>query len=211
MFPIIADSRESRSGLHLALESLGAQVEVKELPCGDYILAEGLVVERKAAIDFVVSIMDARIFNQVQVMKATYTKVVILVEGDIYNTRSNITQEALLGAMSYLSIIEDVQVVQALNVLQTAKLMMTMQRHAVEGLGYELALRVGKPKDRVAQANYIIQGLPGVGPGSAKKLLAHFGSAENVIKATADELRAVPGLGPKTALSIRETLEYKVG
>lgn len=211
MLPIIADTRESRSGLHLALEKLGATVDVKELPCGDFILADGLVVERKAAVDFVASILDARIFNQLQVMKATYEKIVILVEGDIYSTRSTITEEALLGAMSYLAIIENVQVVQSRSVQQTAKLMMTMQRHAVDGLGYELALRVGKPKDRVAQANYVIQGLPGVGPGSARKLLAHFGSAESVMTASAAELRAVPGMGPKTALTIRETLEYRVG
>jgi Fanconi anemia group M protein len=85
-----------------------------------------------------------------------------------------------------------------------------MQKHAIEGLGYEIALRAGKPKDRVPQAQYLVEGLPGIGPGTAKKLLAHFGSAHAVFTAGPDQLKQVPGVGAKTITAVREVLEFSV-
>lgn len=43
----------------------------------------------------------------------------------------------------------------------------------------------------------------GVGPITRKALLEHFGSAENVLKATGQELRAVAGVGPKVSSAIK--------
>lgn len=208
MARLIVDSRESRSGLAQLLTSRGAEVVVEELECGDYILAEGLAVERKAANDFVLSIMDRRIFSQVATMKKTYAKAFILVEGDIHATRSAIAEDALLGALSWLTVIEGVPVVNTHSTLQTASMLLTMQRHALEGLGYEIALRGAKPKDRTPQAQYLVEGLPGIGPLAAKKLLSHFGSAHAVFTAPADQLRQVPGIGPKTVAALREVLEF---
>lgn len=207
---LIVDSREQRSGLHNELVALGAQTEVRELECGDYVLAEGLAVERKTAMDFVLSIENRRIFEQVGLMKATYPRPYFLVEGALFGTRSAMSEEALLGALSYISVIEAVPVLWSGSVPQSAKLLLTMQRHAIEGLGYEIALRGGKPKDRQLQAQFLLEGLPGVGPGAAKKLINHFGSAQRVLAAPLEELRAVAGIGPKTAATIREVLEYEL-
>lgn len=83
-----------------------------------------------------------------------------------------------------------------------------MQRHAIEGLGYEVALRAGKPKDRSLQSQYLVEGLPGIGPGAARKLLAHFGSAGELFTASPESLRRVDGIGPKTVAMVREVLEF---
>jgi ERCC4-type nuclease len=205
---IIVDSRESRSGLTLKLQSLGATVLSEELECGDYVLAEGFVVERKAAVDFIASILDRRIFTQAAVMKSAYKRCVVIVEGDVFTTRSAITPEALIGAISWLTVLEGIPVVTTKDTMQTAQLLLTMQRQAVEGLGYEIALRGAKPKDRTAQSQYLVEGLQGIGPAAAKKLLAAFGSAHAVFNADAAALRAVAGIGPKTIVAIRETLEF---
>lgn len=210
MAKIIVDSRESRSGVAQMLQQLGAEVVQAELECGDYILAEGLGVERKAAVDFVASILDRRIFSQAALMKQTFARPFIVVEGDVHSTRSAITEEALLGALSYLSVIEGIQIVHTRSTSQTAAMLMTMRRHAVDGLGYEIALRGAKPKDRAVQVSYLVEGLPGIGPTSARKLLAHFGTASRVLTAQVEELRAVPGVGPKTAAVIREVLDLDV-
>lgn len=209
MANIIVDSRESRSGLALHLNRLGANVIGEELECGDYVLAEGFVVERKAANDFVLSIQDRRLFSQVSIMKSTYKRVVIVVEGDIFSTRSTMTPDALLGAISWLTVIEGVPVVTTTDTNQTAQLLLTMQRHALEGLGYEIALRGSKPKDRRAQSQYLVEGLPGIGPMAAKKLLAHFGSAKAVFEAPVEALRAVAGIGPKTVAAMHDTLLFE--
>jgi excinuclease ABC subunit C len=52
--------------------------------------------------------------------------------------------------------------------------------------------------------------LEGVGPARRRALLRHFGSAENVVSASQEELEGVPGLPPKTARSIYAQL-HKTG
>jgi excinuclease ABC subunit C len=56
-------------------------------------------------------------------------------------------------------------------------------------------------RDATARESMFDQ-LTGVGPARRRALLRHFGSAERVLSATADELAGVPGVPAKTARSI---------
>jgi len=47
---------------------------VEELECEDFVLVQGLAVERKEANDFALSIMDRRIFSQIPIMKRAYAR-----------------------------------------------------------------------------------------------------------------------------------------
>ena len=49
---------------------------------------------------------------------------------------------------------------------------------------------------------FILQGLPGIGPEKAKRLLETFGSVNAVFQADADALQGVSGIGEKTANAI---------
>jgi DNA processing protein len=49
--------------------------------------------------------------------------------------------------------------------------------------------------------------VPGIGPRLTAALLAHFGSAAEVLGAGADELQEVPLIGPKLAHNIRRARE----
>lgn len=205
---IVADSREHRSGLIPELIRLGAIIQVEELEAGDYVLAEGLAVERKEANDFVSSIMDRRLFAQVPLLKATYARPFIIIEGDLSAVRSIIEPAALAGALSYLSVLEGITVLHTAGAAQTALQLITMARHATQGLGYEIALRGAKPKDRRSQAQYLVEGLPGIGPAAAKKLLDHFGSPAKVLSASQEELTQVKGIGAKMAATVHEVLHF---
>ncbi len=61
------------------------------------------------------------------------------------------------------------------------------------------------------QQEYLVSSIPGVGNAVAKNLLRHFGSVERVFAASAEELKEVELVGPKTAERIRELVggEYK--
>ena len=50
----------------------------------------------------------------------------------------------------------------------------------------------------------MLQGLPGVGPALADRLLRHFGTVERVITADEITLMQIPGLGRTKARRIRE-------
>src|SRR5947207_2541245 len=56
-------------------------------------------------------------------------------------------------------------------------------------------------RDR-AMTSSILDDLPGIGPARKRALLAHFGSPENVLAATREELEAVPGLPQKVARAL---------
>jgi Fanconi anemia group M protein len=81
-----------------------------------------------------------------------------------------------------------------------------MARHLQKGLGYEISLRSGKPKSLSLQRQFLLEGLPGVGPVAAQRILAHFDNPLSVFSATEQELRAVKGVGPKMAANIRKVL-----
>ena len=51
-----------------------------------------------------------------------------------------------------------------------------------------------------------LDAVPGVGGGRKRDLLRHFGSAASLRRATLEEIAAVPGIGPKIALTIKEHL-----
>lgn len=199
---IVADSRETRAGIASKLLKIpGVTLEQAELTSGDYLLGNGVAVERKAAQDFVISLMEGRLFDQLARMAIEHERAVILVEGDIYATRSAITPEALDGALSYISLLSGASLIHSPSLARTPYLLHRMALHIQHGLGYEIPLRCNKPKGPAA-AQYLLEGLPGVGPKLAKVLLSHFETPRAVFAATREELLQVKGVGPKSADAI---------
>jgi Fanconi anemia group M protein len=206
---IRADMRETRSGVtQLLQKSALVRVTFEELPIGDFVLSDEVCVERKEATDFVNSIMDRRIFGQVASMKASFLRPVVIIEGDVFNTRSAISKEALLGALSWLSVIEGVGTIYTRSVAETAAFLEVMCRHAQNGLGYEIPLRGAKAKNLDVLAQYSVEGLPSVGPTTAKKLLQHFGSVRGVYGAPEAQLQGVKGVDKKMAEQIVQLVDH---
>ena len=204
---IRTDMREQSSRVVPLLAGYAdVRLEFSALPSGDYVLSDEVAVERKEAGDFAASIMDRRLFGQAAKMKAEFARPILLVEGDLALVRSAISQDALRGAVSFLVVLEGITVLQSSGAEESAALLRTMARHAQEGLGYQVGLREPAPKTASLYAEYLVEGLPGVGRGRAQKLLQHFGTPAAVMRATADELGRVPGIGPKVALRIWNAL-----
>ncbi len=207
---IIVDKSEFASGIPGMLASISeVTVETAELSCGDYVIGEGVVCERKTAADFIASLFDKRLFVQAKKMSTDYVKVIILIEGDIYATQSAIAHNALRGAFSYLAVLEGFSLVYTHDSEGTAKLLATMARHLQHGLGYEIPLRCNKSKDSRVISQFIIEGLPSIGPGKAISLLQHFGSVEGVFLASQQDLIEVEGIGKQLANRIYEAIRAK--
>ena len=135
----------------------------------------------------------------------------LLIEGDLKSVASAIDYESLLGAVSALSIFWEIQVMHLPSSDNSARLLARMHKHLTEGLGYEVATRVAKPRVAPdgAMAQYLVSGLPGVGPELARRLVMHFGSAGAVFAASEKDLCSVKGIGAGTARKIVESLQLR--
>lgn len=187
----------------------GVTVEKADLLCGDYAIGGDILgIERKTAADFVNSILDNRLMEQVARLTTEYQQAIVLIEGCVYSTRSSITNEALDGALSWLALLSDIKVLHTPDTTRTAQRLHRLGLHLTHGLGYPVPLRASKPKNLDISARFLVEGLPSCGPATAMKLLAHFGSPAAVFAATDAEWRQVSGVGPKLIDKMRTVLEF---
>lgn len=140
MAALIVDSREVNSGIPTLLRASGVDTEQQELAAGDYRIGE-ILIERKNCTDLAASILDGRLFGQAEAISNSASRPMLLIEGDIRQIRSQMQEEALLGAISAMVVFWNVNVLWSADQEATAKLLARMWRHTTEGLGYEVPLR----------------------------------------------------------------------
>lgn len=179
--------------------------ETVDLPIADYVFA-GAAVERKSAADFLASIRDRRLFSQAEMMAATFESSVLILEGRLDDLQHKFEDEAITGALSWLCCLKAITVMPSRDEEHTARIIARMAMHRTNGLGYEVALHANKPTALPVMQRFVVEALPGIGGGRALKLLKHFGSVQAVFNATAEQLAQVPGVGPKVAAKIVETI-----
>lgn len=206
---VTADSRETRSGVIEALRLIeGVSLKQAELEVADYIVGDdALGIERKSAVDFIASIMDGRLFSQLALCATRFEETAVIVEGDVYKVRTEMLPQSIDGALVHVARgMPGVSLMFSQNPAHTARIIRLMGVHKVHGLGYTIPLRVDKQKVLKFKRQYLVEGLPGIGPETAAKLLNHFKTPSALFAATEAELKAVKGIGPKTIAGLFEVL-----
>jgi len=202
---IEADDRESRSGVIEALRATtGVEVAVTRLALGDYAVNGSLLFERKRLHDFGNSVIDGRLFRQAVRLAEAPQRAVVIIEGTAADlATAGIKRAALQGALIFVSLILGIPVLRSLEPKETAHLIVYAARQ-VQASAIGSIRRAGyRPKGRERRRQYILQGLPGIGPQRAKKLLERFGNIKAVVSADIEELTSVEGIGNKTASNIK--------
>jgi len=203
---VIADYREKSSGM-IELLAEHFTVEITTLNHSDYLINDRFTVERKTARDFLVSIIDLRLFNQVANLKKNCSHPFLLIEGDPYATDLDFDPRAIRGALLSVQTGWQIPVIFSSSKKDSADIMATVGRQD-EVATDVVPLRGGyRPKKLKTRKLYLLQGLPDVGPKLAKRLLNHFHSAGRVMSATVNELTEVEGIGRSRAAKIREVLD----
>lgn len=208
---VVADDREEGSGV---IEALAARddttVTVDRRSLGDYRVDDGLCVERKTLPDLAVSIADGRLFRQASRLASASTRAAVVLEGTARDLAdSEMRREALQGALLTLTLRLDLPLLRAKAPAETARLLCyaARQRRRTQTGAVPRASGGSRPSGRRRTQLYVLQGLPGVGPTRAQRLLEQFGSVEAVMTASVKSLEEVEGIGPKTAQSIRWAVE----
>ena len=196
------DYRERGSSIPDALIVAGLDVELTDLPVGDYVLGPGLAVERKGPHDLGASIRDGRIFDQSVRLQSAFAQAVLILEGE----PRGIPEDAWRGAVCRL--VEDgFSVLHSLDAEDSAAWIVRLAKRArrpqptVRTEGPRRA-----PRHPSAQAEAMLSVVPGISTTMARSLLAAYGSVAAVAAAAPEGLRRHPGIGPVRAARIAEAL-----
>ncbi len=206
---IYTDYREKGSGVIKELIDNDVNVSLDKLNIGDYILSSRVCVEYKTTEDFVNSIIDGRLLQQLKELKRNFELPLIIIEGDqdIYSVR-NINPNAVRGMLATINVSYGIPILYTKNCKDTAKLMEVIAKREQDISGKEFSLHGDKkPMTLKEQQEYLISALPGIGATLAKPLLSKFGSVKNVINATEDELKDVELIGKKKAKKIKDVVD----
>lgn len=203
------DDRERASAVFALLgKAPEFEVTVTRLKLGDYLVDGRFLFERKTAADLAASIISTRLFSQALRLATSPVRPALIVEGTEHElARTGMSWESLQGALISVAFFCGIPVLRTRSSEETVRTMVfTAQQGHARALG---ALpRAGyRPRGKQARQLYILQGLPGIGPERARRLLAHFSSVEAVMTANADALCAVPGIGGDIAGKMRWSVE----
>jgi DNA excision repair protein ERCC-4 len=179
-------------------------VRMDRLDVGDYCVDGSVVIERKTYVDFAMSLADGRLFPQAAALARSPHRPIVLLEGPKPAKMPDVHPHALKGAMVSLAVMWRLPVIHARDP-EDALVILQFLAQQVARTDISLLQRYDrKPKRLESRKLYMLQGLPGVGPALASRLLLQFGSVEHAITADANMLGQVRGIGPKKALQIRK-------
>lgn len=200
---LLYDHREDKSDVPDLLRELDVPLQATQLSEGDYLIGERICIERKSAPDFIASLKDGRLWDQIARMISSYEIVVLLVEGDpLFPTAP------LEGA--YAGIVRrGVALFRVDDPPETASFIRRLweQENRPQSRRRPKATRKWRGDDEVAED--CLAAIPGISVGKAADLLDHFGTLQKVFAASAKELQEVSGIGKKTATSLEELFSHQ--
>lgn len=207
---IVADQRELEASIGRELSSRdGYDVRLETLAVGDYVLSDRVVVERKTTDDFLDTLLggDRSLFEQVQAMATHYDRPLVIVEGpDLFEVR-DVHPNAIRGALASVVIDYDTSILFAADATATTELLAIIAKREQSHGGREVSVHGEKGGRTVTeQQEYVVSAIADVGPVTARSLLDAFGSVEDVMTASQEELQDVRGIGDVTASRIRDVV-----
>ena len=174
---IIIDHREP-AGIKKRLIKFGMNVEEQQLDIADYVLSETVACERKTGTDLISSIMDNRLFEQIDRLIETYEQPVLIVE-DLPSAFERLEwkkrKKHVFGALTYIFLRRQMPIVPTWNKSETAILLNRIASWTQEEKTDPLIARKS-PKRRTLRDDqlYFIQGLYNTGQKKGEILLNAF-------------------------------------
>ena len=196
---ILADHREKDNKIVKELIDLGVSVRTSQLEVADYLVSGRVAVELKKVPDFVASIIDGRLIDQVKGLKNNFEKSVLVIEGeeDIYSVRK-VHANAIRGMLASITLDFGVPVLYTKSPKDTACLLAVMAKRE-QNKGGDISYHSSKPQSMKEQQEFIVSSFPNIGVLNARKLLEQFGSIKNLANANKVELMKVDKIGDKIA------------
>jgi Fanconi anemia group M protein len=190
---IIADYREKGSLVPSELISLGFEIEFKELKVADYIIKD-VAIERKTISDFLSSMTNKRLLRQIEELKQ-YKNRLLIIEGikdhELYNENAQgIHSNAIRGFLLSILLKHKIPVILSKDSEDTAKFLLVLAKRKQKELSLNAKKKAMNKKE---QMQFILEGFPGIGPATAKKLLKEFKTLKNILNSPLEDLKKAIG------------------
>jgi len=194
---IIVDYREKNSLVISELVEYGFDIEMRELKVGDY-LVNSTAIERKTVNDFISSMKNKRLVNQLEELQQ-YKSRLLMIEGideqELYSD-SEISKgvgmhpNAIRGFLLSIILKYNVPIIFTKDYQDTAKFISVLSKKEDK----EPSLNVTKKTlNRKELKQFIIESFHGIGPKNAKKLLKELKTIKEIINASEEDLKKVLG------------------
>jgi Fanconi anemia group M protein len=187
---IIIDYHEKNSLVPSILNKLGMEIEFKHLQVADY-MVNNIAIERKTIPDLKSSIISKRILFQLRELKQ-YPEALLIVEGISNFTlyEGIIHENAFRGFILSTLLEHEIPIIFTEDEEDTARYLSVLARKTKKA---HVSLRQKIPLSKEEQQQFILEGFPGIGPSTAKKLLQEFKSIKNIINAPEERLKKIIG------------------
>jgi len=187
---IIMDDREPEL-IERLLRREGILVERRRIEVADYLVGMKACIERKSLNDFVKSIYDGRLFDQVDQMKDSCEVVIILVEEPLFSINQR-ARPHYLGALSSLAL-RGVSIIHVSSMEDTARFLVYLARKIEGNRPSIIPVRKRRRLRSWEEAYSVLVSFPSIGPKSAERLLNEFGTLREVFNADFFRLKRVVG------------------
>ncbi len=211
MLKIIADHRERKSGIIRELVKYKVEVEEQQLITADFIIQtkdnndqiKTIGIERKTQEDFINSMIEKRINQQLMILKENFDMPILIIEGshNLYTIR-NFHPNSIRGMLSSIAIDYQIPIIYTRNYRDTALLLIVMAKRMEKPHTMITLLKKRKPLTLKEQQQLLIETLPGIGPSLSKSLLKEFRNVKSIINASEEDLQRAEKIGQKKAREI---------
>ncbi|MBW2985497.1 DEAD/DEAH box helicase [Candidatus Woesearchaeota archaeon] len=206
---VFADHRERNSAITKILIEKGIEIKLDQLKTADYLCSSRVAIELKSIPDFVNSIIDGRLLEQLKQLKENFDIPIIILQGeeDIYSVRK-VHPAAIQGMLATIAVSYNIPLLQTKDEKETASLIYTIARREQEtNKGAFTPHSNKKAFSLKEQQEYIVSSLPDIGMTLAKPLLKKFKTIKNLVNAKASKLTEVEKIGKIKAKKIRDVLD----
>jgi len=189
---IVADIHEKNSLILSELkESKQVRLEIKSLKIADYLIGN-IAIERKTTSDFISSMINKRLIQQLRQMQK-YKQRLLIIEGDrddLYNEETKLNPNAIRGFILSIKLNYNTPAILTQDYEDTAKYLITLAKQQAKPK-QEPSLHSRIPKSKKQQKQYILEAFPNIGPKKAQQLLKKFKTLKQTFNATEEEIKQI--------------------
>jgi len=205
---VLVDFRERDSSITDTIEKMGVMVKTLPLKVGDYIVSDRTVIEHKTSDDFVNSIIDGRLFRQVEELKENFEKPIMIIEGSYF--RESMNENAVKSAIASIILDHGIPIIMTRDGEETGRMIFWLAKR--EQFGYKRTVAIKgrkKPKRLRDLQESIVSSFPGISTVLSKRILEEFGSIREFANTNEARLKRVKGIGKVLAKKICKILTEK--